>query len=220
MKEKPPAKVAAQSAHARPALPVSEIDQISSKQTLGAAKGLGFGVDLWGDSVSVAPLPKGDLLADVSSSEKVDAGIFNKISGSTSTSGGTSVATSKVVRVGSDVDETKLNDLRVSERLLAREEELDYAMFGKSSHAVQLNQKKVVATVNSGQDRGDFDLESSDVLAKLEAATLVKDPTFFNVSSTQPFVAEAPKIEVDLAAIDLNSYIKQQEESNGGGLFD
>ena len=192
------------------------------QQTTGAGKGLGFGVDLWGSASldSHKSNRGGDLLSEASF-PVADAGIFQKTSGVAPAPAPTSSTAVKTVRVGSELDDFKLDDLKVSERLLEREEELDFATFGKASHAVQLNQRTVIATVQAGRDKGDFELESSEMLAKLEAATLEGDKSSaFRMSAPTAADEPAPKsIEVDLATLDLDSYIKQQEET-GGGLFD
>lgn len=211
-------------------LPMDKVEQVTAQKTVGSAKGLGFGVDLWGES-STATTGKSktstldDLLAVSSSETLLDAGIFN--------SGGGATAATTVrknvdeqstgrVRVGVAVasDESQLNDLKMATRLLEREEELDYETFGKTTHA-QILREKVVKSVQAGAVRGDLELESEDVLARMEGDLNRTNSALYKPSvSSAAAVTSAPKpVEVDLANLDLDSYIQSQGQS-GGGLFD
>jgi len=213
------------------------LEKASQQQATGAAKGLGFGVDLWSETTSK---PKGsslDVLFTESSSAPLDAGIFTggaaaaaaAASSSSSAAKKTNVdeAATGRVRVGVSVasDESQFGDLTMASRLLEREEELDYATFGKATHATQLREK-VVSKVQSGAARGDLELESEDVLTRMEGALASqKDDALFKPkvggSAAAGAAASRPaEVEVDLASMDLNSYIASQEQSGGGGLFD
>ena len=206
------------------------------KAELGAAKGLGFGVDLWGDAGAAKPKSAAtDFLVDSSSSATLDAGIFHQTgAGVASPAAKTRVVNEQStgkVRVGVAVasDESQLGDLTMATRLLEREEELDYATFGKTQHAQQLRET-VVAKVQGGATRGDLELESEDVLRRMEgalAASQAEDASLFKTTAApaaaSASAAVAPKpVDVDLASLDLNSYIASQEQSGGGGggLFD
>ena len=210
-------------------LPMDKVEQVTAQKTVGSAKGLGFGVDLWAESGTATGKSKTSTLDDllsVSSSETLDAGIFK--------SGGGATAATTVrknvdeqstgrVRVGVAVasDESQLNDLKMASRLLEREEELDYETFGKTTHA-QILREKVVKSVQAGTVRGDLELESEDVLARMEGdlANRTESALYKPSVSSAAAVPSAPKpVEVDLANLDLDSYIQSQGQS-GGGLFD
>lgn len=214
-----------QSKPAAIALPVEKVDLVAQK-TVGAAKGLGFGVDLWGD-VPASSTKKADLLATVSAAEPLDSGVFH--GGMPSSS---SVPAKKInvnqdatgrVRVGVAVasDETQFNDLTMATRLLEREEDLDYETFGKTNYAQQIRQK-VISMVESSSARGDLEVESADVFRKMDEELLRADSheSRPKVSSATAAVEAPQAINVDLSSLDINSYIASQEASSGGGLFD
>jgi len=211
----------------------TQVEEVVAAKTTGAAKGLGFGVDLWGGDITTKPKTSAldDLLADVLS-DNLDAGIFDTKKDSVpikaSSYNVNENATGKV-RVGDAVasNEFQLNDLKMATRLLEREEELDYATFGKTTHAQQLREK-VVSKVQAGAVRGDLELESEDVLKKMEGALTSQSdaplfkPTVSAGAAAAAELAATKPVEVDLASMDLDAYIASQASGSGGGggLFD
>lgn len=206
-------------------LPIEKNDPLVAAKTSGAAKGLGFGVDLWSDTTPTKKATT-DFLQTIVSSD-LDGGIFD----ATATSAAAVVRPSNVdetatgkVRLGVSVasDETQLKDLTMASKLLEREEELDYATFGKSLHAKQLRET-VIHKVEVGSARGDLELESEDVFKRMEGA-LANDsePSISKpiLAASAPVSAAPAAVEVDLSKLDLDSYIASQESSGGGGLFD
>jgi hypothetical protein len=213
-------------------LPIEKVDPLVAAKTSGAAKGLGFGVDLWSDTTSTKKASADFLQTIVSSDQQTsfEGGIFD----STATSAAAVVRPSNVdekatgkVRLGVSVasDETQLKDLTMASKLLEREEELDYATFGKTTHAKQLRES-VIHKVEVGSARGDLELESEDVLKRMEGALAndsepsISKPVLSASSRAAPVAAAPAAIDVDLSKLDLDSYIASQESSGGGGLFD
>lgn len=211
-------------------LPIEKLDPLVAAKTSGAAKGLGFGVDLWSDTTPTKKASADFLQTIVSSDQQLEGGIFD----STATAAAAVVRPSNVdekatgkVRLGVSVasDETQLKDLTMASKLLEREEELDYATFGKTTHAKQLRES-VIHKVEVGSARGDLELESEDVLKRMEGALAndsepsISKPVLSASSRAAPVAAAPAAIDVDLSKLDLDSYIASQESSGGGGLFD
>jgi hypothetical protein len=132
-----------------------------------------------------------------------------------------------VLRFGNErVNEDKLDDLTVN-RLLEKEEDLDFAMFGTSNAIIGGGSKKAVAAAASNPattakvlDDGllndsIFDLNISDTRGSQLPSS--------KVSYTSTVSDQLPAAVAGLGSgseFDINAYIKSQSEDSGGGLFD
>jgi len=173
---------------------------------------------------STARAPKPVVLAPSSSSS------------SSLSAGSSSSSSTSRVRVGGVQDDSKLDDLSTSTAFLEREndDELDYGLFGKSNAAA--SQKSTAATsllsatTSSNSSikpplkarKDDFELESAETLEKMEALTLAKEkePSIITPVAAPSSAAAKPATDIDMSALDLDSYIAQQSSNTGGGLFD
>ena len=132
-----------------------------------------------------------------------------------------------VLRFGNEREnEDKLDDLAVN-RLLEKEEDLDFAMFGTSNAIIGGGNKKAVAAAASNPattakvlDDGllndsIFDLHISDTRGNQLPSSKV------SYTAAIPEQASAPVAGIGSGSeFDINAYIKSQSEDAGGGLFD
>jgi hypothetical protein len=132
--------------------------------------------------------------------------------------GNVSITSGSGIRLkATDID--KVDDLTVG-RLMEREE-LDFALFGKSK--IQAFGTQVKAAPLSSIKKEIFDIEEVDDLNELEKATdslpsnVTKSIYSFDFNAMDSTFNSTS--EVDIANLDLNAYIAQQESDNGGGLF-
>lgn len=126
----------------------------------------------------------------------------------------------------SDSD-NEINDLGVG--AIMEREELDFDMFGKSSvrqyEPMETDESHAThrADKNSAVGKDDLVLESNDILSDFE--TMLSEGSKKKSSVSSPVVTTtttsvtANAIVVDNSS-DIDAYISQQQESEGGGLFD
>jgi hypothetical protein len=114
----------------------------------------------------------------------------------------------------------QLNDLILK---VEKEDDLDFDTFGKSIASATGNRK--AAESNKNKILGelyneDFDLSALNQLDALERSTTNKKKNTPIVTS-QKSVAQSTEtvVDIDLANLDINSYINDNQ-SGGGGLFD
>lgn len=118
-------------------------------------------------------------------------------------------------------DDSTYDDLKVS-KLMEREENLDYDLFGKS-RAAQIRSsppktsEPILRATNEDLDVG----LSAAMLNDLETATEDKKEkatvNIFSFDSDIPSTSES--VAIDLNNLDLDAYIAQQGNSSSGGLF-
>lgn len=228
-----------------PAAPVTTKGDIPAP--MGAAKGLGFATSLWENDNSLLK-PKDDILAaaTISTEVKIDD---NSIFASKQTNDERNVKSSDdifagvkrtpipagnslgKVNINGFADDEKIDDLTVG-KILDKEDELDFNLFGKSnviqarSQGVALHQVKTA--VNS-ITKNDLEVASEDVLEKMAAVTIEKEKT--PISSVFAATAAATTTTIEppsptIASVNVNSlgdidaYIASESASGGGGLFD
>mmetsp|Transcript_2635 Transcript_2635/g.4803 ORF Transcript_2635/g.4803 Transcript_2635/m.4803 type:complete len:287 (-) Transcript_2635:266-1126(-) len=125
----------------------------------------------------------------------------------------------------SDSD-NEINDLGVG--AIMEREELDFDMFGKSNvrqfESMETDDSHVThqRDKNSAVGKDDLVLESNDILSDFESMLSEGNQKKSTVSSpvvTTTANVTAKAIVVDNSS-DIDAYISQQQESDGGGLFD
>ncbi len=131
----------------------------------------------------------------------------------------TQTNTYQIKPIPSTKEDDDVSDLNVA-KLLEREEQLDFNMFGKVSSATE---KQKIA-----KKKMDLDQES-DFLKQLDEITISSSKRLSNSTSsligtsrssdTANKTSIAPTTVVDLNALNLDEYISQHA-SSGGGLFD
>jgi hypothetical protein len=130
---------------------------------------------------------------------------------------------SVAVKYDFNKDDEDISDLNVT-KLLEKEDDLDYKLFGKTE-SVEQQQAKVKSRLNDINREDDF-LRELDVLTKKaavssKAQTTTKTTTDFDLDflGTEKKSSSKSTKEIDISSLDLNAYI-EQESSSGGGLFD
>lgn len=120
-------------------------------------------------------------------------------------------------------DDDDISDLQVS-KLLEREKGLDEQLFGNSSSAIPKNSKPTARNTELDAEQ-DFlkELDEITISSKSKLASSLsksnefdKKPTRLNTSS----IGVGKKIDIDINALDINSYINQESNDDSGGLFD
>jgi hypothetical protein len=133
------------------------------------------------------------------------------------------VSSAGVLRLGNErVDDERLDDLQVN-KMLEKEEDLDYAMFGTSNAIMGGGNKKAYAesaapSVNKSRVLDDsilhdsiFDLEINDKKVNIASSA---------VQFIAPIVDPVPAVASSAGVFDINAYIQNQSADSGGGLFD
>lgn len=180
-----------------------------------------------------------DILSEVTSSQNIsDHGIFAKnvplpaqaqtslLSSTLPTSKPKTISKINIIGMADDDD---LGGLGVG-KILEKEDNLDYETFGKKSIAqgVTTTTKTVKTTVTTTTTKvpvnastsDDFVVESKDMLAKLETATINAAVASKERPSKNAFVmADIPSVDIDITKLDLNVYLEENSKG-GGGLFD
>ena len=205
--------------------PTSAVPNPSNTSVPGS-KGLGFDVAVWDSRPVTSNI---DVLATTSpTSSSSDAGLFSRpvaTEGSRSTAEQAEAFRPKIhgrFKVTAEDNDEHFSDLLVSNLVEQEDTTADIALFGKTS--VVQGAKGAVATQKAfaGARKDDFELESNDVIANLEKATVErKTKPATTVFNTRSFLdaTEEPAQDIDLSTMDLNAYISQNSESQGG-LFD
>lgn len=196
-----------------------------------------FGQDLWSNSLPT--ISQVDILASVGSSKDSsnDDGLFSS-SGSKSNNSGSdmsgyydklstkqqlsSPAKSKLII--NDMNDDNLSDLSIN-RMLEKEDDLDFETFGKKSitqgSAVTKSTTTTTTTIKTipTSTTDDFISASNDVLRIIESSSSISDVPTHTQSSRRVATEVNIPVEVDISSIDLNSYVSSQQSSSGG-LFD
>ena len=180
-----------------------------------------------------------DILSEVTSSQNIsDHGIFAKnvplpaqaqTSLQSSTLPTSKPKTISKINIIGMADDDDLGGLGVG-KILEKEDNLDYETFGKKSIAqgVTTTTKTVKTTVTTTTTKvpvnastsDDFVVESKDMLAKLETATINAAVASKERPSKNVFVmADIPSVDIDITKLDLNVYLEENSKG-GGGLFD
>jgi hypothetical protein len=188
-----------------------------------------LGRQVWTSDLAKAKEPavdtKKDILLDMQANSNAsifasdDRDIFGKVDSVTKRAegiGAAKVPARVLIRGATDeADEENVKDLKVS-KLLEREEDLDYDLFGKAKPVVA-----PLATVVGKKNMDIFEFESDEYINELEKLTnkKEKDISSSKLISNPAIAAVATKADIDIGSLDLNAYIAQQSESSGG-LFD
>jgi hypothetical protein len=118
-------------------------------------------------------------------------------------------------------DDDDISDLKVS-KLLEKEENLDFNLFGKIESA-EVVQQRVQMRLNDLEREDDFLRQLDELTSKASLSTspapMVSSTKATSTVSASASSASTTSSEFDISSFDINAYIAQ-ESNESGGLFD